>query len=462
MSMAAEDKDVPRSSSHTNPGRRGEGAVWGTMAVAMLLFGSRWVSYLGAPPLFLTDVLIGFAVWQCFASYAARSEVFVPSRPVSGPPTLAVLLAIWAAVRFIIGVRHDLVAVRDVVPYLYAGLALLAWAGVRQASIGARQRTKQLLFAALVGHGVWVCVVILAPNLPLALPVVAPEQELHVLGLRGDVDSALVGVLAALLLVRLLRDRKGQLLTLAGFAAAWVVLFSTASRAGLIGAFLANAYAMLATHSERGASRNRSLRVVSMLLLLVALVALILPNTFIGTRLDATVGVQTQNSAVAESAIGTARARSNAWQAMFSWTEETIPRTLFGAGMGTSIMVESGAAILLVNSADDGPTKPRSPHNYWLGTFARLGLLGALLAAFATLSHLRRGWQVRHQVVGDELMLIVVLVPLALLVPATLGVVLESPFGAVPFWWCLGATLAMTPPSQALGRWNNSRWRPGG
>lgn len=436
---------MPKTSFQTNPGRKGAHAVSGTMAVAMLLFGTRWVSYLGAPPIFLTDVLIGLAVWQYFANADPHLEVAGPPKPASGWPTLAVLVAVWAAFRFLIGVQYDLVAVRDLVPYLYAGLALLAWAGVRRASDAARERTKQLLLLALIGHGVWVLVVTLAPNLPLTLPVVAPEQELHVLGLRGDVDTALVGVLAALLLARLFRGRKGQLLTLAGFTAAWVIVLWTGSRAGLIGAFLANAYVMLATLSERGASRNRSLGIVGMLPLLLVFVVLILPTTFGGTRLLATVGLQDKTSVAAETAVGTTRAREAAWRAMVDWTDETVPRMLWGAGMGTSIMVESGAGMALVNSAEDGPTRPRSPHNYWIGTFARLGLLGALLAAFAAMGHLRRSWRVRGQVVGDELMLAVVLVPLGLIAPATLGVVLESPFGAVPFWWCLGATLAMMP-----------------
>lgn len=446
-------------------------AVSGTMAVAILLFGTRWVSYLGVPPLFLTDVLLLFAVCRYFADSYAYSNFNKPPRPAVGRPTLAILLAIllavWAVVRFLVGVQHDLVAVRDMAPYLYAGLVLLAWAGVHRASDAARERTKRVMWLALVGHGVWVfLVMILAPNLPLALPVVAPVQELHVLGLRPDVDAALVGVLAALLLARLFQGRKNMLLTLAGFTAAWVVILLAGSRAGLIGAFAANAYVVLIALSERRASRNRSLGIVAILPLLLVFAVMILPITTTGTRLLATVGIQ-DASANAGSAVGTTEARDAAWRAMIDWTDETIPRMVLGAGMGANIMAESGAGIALVNSAEDDPTRPRSPHNFWIGTFARLGLLGALLAAFATLGHLGRSWRVREVIFGDEFMLTVVLVPLGLLIPATLGVVLESPFGAVPFWWCLGATLAMTPihdihavrqpPAFALGDPGNSR-----
>jgi hypothetical protein len=42
----------------------------------------------------------------------------------------------------------------------------------------------------------------------------------------------------------------------------------------------------------------------------------------------------------------------------------------------------------------------------------------------------------------EPLLFIAAAVPTSLLVPATFGVILESPFGAVPFFWCVGLLLA--------------------
>jgi hypothetical protein len=46
----------------------------------------------------------------------------------------------------------------------------------------------------------------------------------------------------------------------------------------------------------------------------------------------------------------------------------------------------------------------------------------------------------------DRLRFMLYAVPLSLVIPATLGVVPESPFGAIPFWWCLGVATVMTVP----------------
>jgi O-antigen ligase len=81
----------------------------------------------------------------------------------------------------------------------------------------------------------------------------------------------------------------------------------------------------------------------------------------------------------------------------------------------------------------------RSPHNYLLNTWARLGLVGVGLVLGLMIAALRVARLVaRHapRVRDDDVlaMLLVASIP----VVAFVGVVLESPFGALPYFWALG------------------------
>jgi len=81
----------------------------------------------------------------------------------------------------------------------------------------------------------------------------------------------------------------------------------------------------------------------------------------------------------------------------------------------------------------------RSPHNYLLNTWARLGLVGLVLILGILLTGLRLARLVAMhapRVRDDDVfaMFLVASIPVA----ALLGVVLESPFGALPYFWALG------------------------
>jgi hypothetical protein len=50
--------------------------------------------------------------------------------------------------------------------------------------------------------------------------------------------------------------------------------------------------------------------------------------------------------------------------------------------------------------------------------------------------------------VEEPLLFLASVIAMGLLIPATLGVVLESPFGAVPFFWATGILLAYPNPTR--------------
>lgn len=421
-------------------------AIAGCWAVVLLLGGTRWGSYIGANPIFLTDVLLMFATIHWFLSRQLRRDKFVGVPKASPPPWLLIILATYVIGRLVAGQQFNLVAVRDSAPYLYSVVGILAWASARWASAAAQERTRRLLVWSLSFHAVWFFVVFLVwPALPDFMPALSAAQGVHFFTPRADIDTAIVGVLAAILVARLIRGSlRYPWLTYLAFAGCWLAILSTSSRAGLIGAVVANVYAVIASLRAKNQFSSRKLVTIALLPLLAGVALVLLPSTDIGTRLFATVGVSSDSSdELAQGAAGTARARSQAWEGLVGWTIQDPSRLLWGEGLGPNIMSMSGADILLVGNAEEQETEPRSPHNYWAGSFARLGLFGLILLVIITAGLVFGALRMTSRSDFSELRLILLIIPLSILVPASLGVVLESPFGAIPFFWCIGALLGL-------------------
>ena len=78
----------------------------------------------------------------------------------------------------------------------------------------------------------------------------------------------------------------------------------------------------------------------------------------------------------------------------------------------------------------------RSPHNYLVGSYARLGIFG-LMILFSLLAV--GAWRsVRAIADGNSLRLVCGALYPALLTAAVSGVVFESPFGVIPAFWMIG------------------------
>ncbi len=90
-------------------------------------------------------------------------------------------------------------------------------------------------------------------------------------------------------------------------------------------------------------------------------------------------------------------------------------RALFGAGMGVDFLAESGTLHYLEGTDYKGV---RSPHDYFIGSFARLGFigLGLIVAIIAQLA--RRMIRFRRRIAEDELLtfaalLVIAMIPVA-------------------------------------------------
>lgn len=472
--------------------------VAGTLAASLGIGASRWGSYLGYAPLFLTDVLLAaatvhFAVirlglptrrpgggldgglgggpgnrWRDRAGEAGSG------RPRSGPvPVWELLVALFAGyvlARFAGGGNHSMAALRDLTPYAYSAVALLAGRAYLAAGRRPRAATGRFLSAVTLLHLSWVALVVLIPAIPTVTPALPGSHGLTIFTLRPDFDGAVLGLTAGLRLVRFLRggravnglivlvclglsasmpSRAGVLAALA--AAVTAVALTMCARpatatgaetaagaettAGIGTAAAAAATTEIGTGDPGGRGQRRRLTAVTLLLVAVAALGMVAPMTTAGSKLLAGFGLQPPSNTLDSAGIGTTHARETAWHAVLGYVDETHSRAL-GVGFGVNIVNAAGAT-----SALSGSLLVRSPHNYLVGLYARTGLVGVALFLGIVVAAIGAVLTLRRDIADDSLLLAATLAPAAILTSAMMGVVLESPFGAVPFFWSVGVLL---------------------
>lgn len=417
-------------------------AITCTAAVALMLASTRWGSYIGVSPLFLTDVLIVAAILD---RLIARSRY--PALPVlpgfrSGPPTLLMVLLAYVVARMLLSGSYafSVTWLRDGAPYLYAVLGVVSAHAIARAPRLSLDRTMKWMWWALVFHLVWVCGVgVVGSTGALAAP--HPFFGGGIFQARPDIDSAVLGITAGLLVRRaLLGQRRG--LAVLGLGGVAFAAASFTSRAGFIAIAVC---CVLAFGYSYAASGRRSLRRIGMALtvpVVLFAVATVLPSTTVGSRLVATIDPSKASSVAQENAVGTTDARKKTWDGVITWTTDDSTRTLVGAGMGIDFLAASGTLQYLEGTDYENV---RSPHDYFIGSFARLGLVGLGLILAVVLSLMRRAYSFRTRIAEDELLTFAALTVFAIVSVASFGVVLEAPFGAVPFWWAAGLLLALVP-----------------
>ncbi|MGW1030141.1 O-antigen ligase family protein [Streptomyces sp. NPDC002577] len=393
----------------------------------MLLIGGRWISHVSLGPVYITDALLVLAVVQALGRRVHSGKSAEDTR---GPGILVGLVLLVVLARFV-DIQGDVrTAARDAAPFAYAAIAYLSASTCQQTGEAGRKRTIQVLHGALVIHLGCVALAMFAPEVVRSLPEV--ENGVHPLQIRTDFDSAMLGVLVGL---SILRIRRGCFwFNTSLVAAALVVSFNLQSRAGLLSfcACVVTACMIRLDNRRRNVARTVLIGTTTVLVL-----AVVLPATPAGQRLLATTGSAGASQPMALGVQGTTQARMIAWERVATFTLDDPVRATLGVGFGTDFLRLSDGDLPL-----GGRTIGlRSPHNYLLTTFARLGFVGltAIAALLMTLIAvvIRTVWSV----VPDELEALSMLLVIAILIAAMVGVVLESPFGALPFFWAAGILL---------------------
>lgn len=132
------------------------------------------------------------------------------------------------------------------------------------------------------------------------------------------------------------------------------------------------------------------------------------------------LGILDQSGIARSSGDSTAFGRKMAQSTVLHWTQHEN-RLILGAGPGYEILLESGAVKWLSGNAD-----VRYPHNWWVSLISRYGILGVTLWLICGLATIKGAFR-------DEAGIEFVTFLVSILIASTFGVVMESPFGIIPF-----------------------------
>jgi O-antigen ligase len=414
----------------------------GTSAVVLVFGLSRWGTNVGISPFYITDVLIalGLIAWLLRVRLKGKPPLsgYVAT---AGPTRFFSVLYIYIVLRFLtsLGNGPTFDWIRDATPFLYGILAYVAAHSAATSTASSRERTVKLFWFALVFHLVWVAISVAVGNhggLQVSFPLFgAPPFQM-----RPDIDAALVSVAVGMCFRQLMTGTR-RFWSFAGVIVGSATVLGMGTRAGLISLFVALGIAFAVTYASSHKLSPRRVLMVLMVPALLLAMAVVLPQTTPGQRLLATIDSTQAGTVVQVNAQGTQRAREMTWERVIDWTEETPLRQAFGGGFGNDFLDESGSTSYLEGTTYTGV---RSPHNWFVGVYARMGTIGLALVAVVISQIAAISFRQRVRIGRDPLLFIALLVVVSVLPVATLGVVLESPFGAVPFFWCAGLLLALS------------------
>lgn len=435
-------------------------SLYGPLLLALYFVATaRWGSFLLPGPPYIGDLALGGLIlhrlWTLWRSGLPQPLL---ARWTAIP---AALLVVLSAIELAAG-PYSVDALRDAAPYLYAVLVLL---GQSYREIPG-QVAERLVFGALAFLTAWYGLVDAAPSIGEAVKTLGGDDAFF-LQPRGDVDGALVGAAAALAIDRIVIGR-APLPYAALASAALVIVLANQSRSALLAttlvfAMLALRHAVLWRRGGRpdpaptriGPLSSSGLAVSVLVVVPIAFFALAgTPKALersvnvVSTPQD-DAGIEREDPAGSggggdrafygsNSGVGTFNARKEAWQRLIDWLhEDGASRAAFGVGFGPHYLQQSDADVLLLGEFAD--PEVRAAHNFALNTWSRLGGVGlvllTLLGVPALIAALRLSWRSWDPPVLDLLAAVLVI---AIPTTAVLGVVLEGPFGAIPFFWAIG------------------------
>lgn len=433
-------RSVPHLMEPRDHGGASRLSLYGPLILALFMLATtRWGSYLMPGPPYVGDIAVLALVAHRVITMAGPVGTTRTTDPWLGLAVSGVLLITVAAL-----LAGDLSAdaLRDAAPFLYA---ILVFVTVPLQGHDVETNARRLITAFLYFHLLWTTAVLIVPA--LAVQIVTPgNPEVAVLSIRSDIDSFVNGVAASIGLYRLLSNGQGMFL----FAWGLSLVVVSHSRTGLIVTVVlvvcAAGYAFaqrqrgwgqdatIKSAPEQARARLRPSRLlpVALALCLVGTSTMILAPTAL-ERLAGTFQAA-PSSEVQAHAAGTTTARLAAWLTLEQWINEDAERSALGAGFGPNIMTASGAGVTLLGTPDPAL---RAPHNFPLTVWAHLGIMG-LVIVFAMIGlGLRLAVRVRRRPMSDVDVLASLLL-IGIPLTALSGVILESPFGAIPYFWALG------------------------
>lgn len=390
-------------------------------AVSLSLFGGRWISYIGLPNynLFLLDFLYFFGVVGIMLfqkrSFTTKSTILV-----------TLLLTLFISFQLSRNLDYPLVTrLRDLVPFLYL---LTTAVIIKKFPTTAWIRTIRLVRFATVFGAIWTDLVMVG----ILKEFSAPLQFSGVPIFSARWDHSGISICIGLLLwgsfprAKLTENVPVRLFLL-------ISILLQYSRASYVGLFFALTSVYFATKWKRKINSDQKARFLKACLVLfiigiptLTLLAPIIPQNSALSR----IGIENIFSPIKliqdARDSGTANARIEAQKLLTNWLYQNGLEFL-GAGPGREMVLESNAYKFLSGARD-----VRSPHSWFYGNFGRFGFLGLILWHLVCFFYLR-AQKYRLPIFDFPKNILMVIYVIALF-----GVVMESPFGMLPFSFFLG------------------------
>lgn len=329
--------------------------------------------------------------------------------------------------------------IRDLAPYAYYAYLFPLRKLWVISNLNQKRKIEKWLLRSLIFHFVWMAAVSLFPSILNYLPYINENQGIKIFTIRPDFDAVLLAVTAYLAAVK--KIAKGNLMSIFLVLVCSILIISQGNRSSSISFALICAI-FIATKISKSNTAENSILILILFSIIISILIIIVSDTKVGKKFVGTATVfSAQNGNVTNvDGFGTANARIKSWQLVLNYVNSEPKKIVFGVGFGPDFMTESGALRALVASETGSRALPRQPHNYALNTYARLGIIGFALYLYVCLSLLKCSFNnLGKKEVDLEyicILLFITLVPISLL-----GVVLESPFGAISLVFSISVIL---------------------
>jgi O-antigen ligase len=343
----------------------------------------------------------------------------------------AAVVGAYTFIEFLTGLGDAAIRLRDLAPFVYL-ISIPIFADA-ESSIGTAG-LMTAISAALWIHLSWLIPASLGYLHPITLPVSISDVPAFLP--RADYDGA---VLVSGALFALSRKKAGfrSKVTIPFAILSLVPIPLLGNRAAVLGLLATLVYLGIFQYRwlVRVLLAPRATIALSFITSVLLLVAIVAPSTLTSNLLAQRLGLRGEVEA-ARGAQGSAFGRRMAWELVWGAAVEDTKRIAIGWGPGAEIVRDTGA----LNYLSGDPTV-RAPHNGFLHLFARYGVLGCmvwvgalvlLLASLPTLA-VSPAERVPLRLLGGSL-------SSSILAAAAVGVVLESPFGALTLYF--GLTIA--------------------
>lgn len=385
---------------------------------------ARWGSYLPREPFFFNDAFI------VMAFLAAAKLRVLKIQKISFTRFVIYAFVFWILIRASFSLKKiDLNTIRDFAPYayfLYIFPLRKLWTNIDS---GQRKKIENWLIKAFIIHFLWVFFAYILSFTSINLPYINESQQIRIFTIRPDFDAVIMTVTAYLAAIKLVSKKK----IMNGIVAVICLIFivSQGNRSSFISLMII-LLIFLFKNIRKSTSIERSILILIFSTITISIALVIISNTEVGKKFSGTFLVFNSQKELMSNidGFGTANARLESWQRVLSYMNESPAKQLVGVGFGRDFMTESGALRALVASEQGSRALPRQPHNYALNTYSRLGFTGFVFYLFAFTRVLGESFRQIHKDVSP-LTLIGSLMFITLLPISLLGVVSESPFGAI-------------------------------